>query len=422
MQILLFEDHRIDDLSPLTLMRPAFELICGRTSLRCRIQRWFPGARLLAHIRPWLRNYYQEQHPGIPVNDLVVAQNEATLMINGRWIPEECPDLSRITFQNAGFVNDDLAWVLLEPEESHLLCDDEFSSILTRIAALRRSVTVTGRMARYPWDLVAGNHRQLIFDFLSAGASRPSDAEHVQVLGDPRDIFVSAEASIDPYVVIDVSTGPVSVEPEVRIQSFTRIEGPCHIGRGSRIFRALIHGGTTIGEHCRVGGEIEESILHAFVNKYHEGFLGHSYVCPWVNLGAMTTTSDLKNDYSSVKVPVQGEPVDSGLIKVGSFIGDHTKTAIDSMFNTGSLIGVMSMVLPGGRLLPRNIPSFANISFGEIAADWPLNQWLQIAQASMKRRDCELTPAAIELLRHLYDATRKDRDAAVRRLDRHPVV
>ena len=170
-----------------------------------------------------------------------------------------------------------------------------------------------------------------------------------------------------------------------------------------------------MGPQCRVGGETEQSILHSHVNKYHEGFLGHSYVCPWVNLGAMTTTSDLKSDYSSVKVPLDGCLVDSESMKVGSFIGDHTKTAIDSMFNTGSSLGVMTMVLPGGRLLPRHIPSFCNISFGELAADWSLENSLQTARVAMQRRGLAFTSAMERLYRELFVQTRDERTAALNR-------
>jgi hypothetical protein len=99
--------------------------------------------------------------------------------------------------------------------------------------------------------------------------------------------------------VLDATQGPISVDAGAVIQSFTRLEGPCHVGIGARLFRANIQKGTTIGPFCRVGGEVEASILHGYVNKYHEGFLGHSYLCPWVNLGALSTSSDLKNDNNS---------------------------------------------------------------------------------------------------------------------------
>jgi len=301
----------------------------------------------------------------------------------------------------------------LTPEEFSLLGEDDFEQTLMGIARARRVVEATGIMIQRPWDLVNRNGRQLELDFADEGVSQQPGFPHVQVLGDPSDVYISAETIIDPYVVIDTREGPVSIDRNVHIQSFTRIEGPCHIGRGTKVFRGLIGKGTTIGAHCRIGGEVEESILHGYVNKYHEGFLGHSYVCPWVNLGALTTTSDLKSDYSNVKVPLQGDLIDSGLYKVGSFIGDHTKTAIDSMFNTGSSIGVMTLVLPGGRLLPRHIPSFCNVSFGELATDWSLSQSIETARISMTRRNCVLSDAGERLFRKLYEMTSDERLAAV---------
>ena len=129
----------------------------------------------------------------------------------------------------------------------------------------------------------------------------------------------------------------------------------------------------------------------------------------------MTSTSDLKSDYSQIRIPLQGTPIDSNLMKAGSYIGDHTKTAIDSMFNTGSSIGVMTLVLPGGRLLPRHIPSFCNISFGELATDWPLENSLAAAAVAMSRRDQRLTAAMEQLIRNVYEQTEAERQAALDR-------
>lgn len=409
MRWFVFEDQSVSQLFPVALARPGFELVCGRESLRRRLQRWFPGAEWGACVRPWLKDAYAEEHPTAFVNDFVALQSSQVLMINGRWMPECRLELDEVSMDNAGFIDGHLAWIALGQSEAQLLAEEDYADTLLRIARTRRVVEASGTMISHPWDLVNHNGRQLELDFVDEGVSQPSESPHVQCLGDDRDVYISKQAEIDPYVVIDTRSGPVSIDADVHIQSFTRIEGPCHIARGSRVYRALIHHGTTIGPNCRVGGEIEESILHGYVNKYHEGFLGHSYVCPWVNLGAITTTSDLKSDYSDVKVPLQGTMVDSKLTKVGSFIGDHTKTAIDSMFNTGSSIGVMALVLPGGRLLPRHIPSFSNVSYGEIAVDWPLENGLQTARMAMQRRDCELTPAAEQLLRTIHQLTADER-------------
>lgn len=413
MRWFVFEDQSVSQLFPIALARPAFELICGRESLRRRLQRWFPAAEWGACVRPWLTAAYAEEQPTAFVNDFVALQSSQVLMVNGRWMPERRLQMDEVSMDNAGFIDGHLAWIALEQEEAQLLAEGDYADTLLGIARTRRVIEASGTMISHPWDLVNQNGRQLELDFRDEGLSQPSSSPHVQCLGDERDVYISEQAEIDPYVVIDTRTGPVSIDRDVHIQSFTRIEGPCHIARGTRVFRALIHHGTTIGPNCRVGGEIEESILHSHVNKYHEGFLGHSYVCPWVNLGAISTTSDLKSDYSNVKVPLQGELVDSGSTKVGSFIGDHTKTAIDSMFNTGSSIGVMAMVLPGGRLLPRHIPSFCNVNFGDVAADWPLEQGIETARTAMLRRDVELTEAGEALLRTIYEVTADERLAAV---------
>lgn len=417
MRILIYEDTLADDLAPLSLMRPVSELICGRESLRRRVQRWFPTAQCGARIRPWLADVYREEHPDLHVNDPDWLRQSATLLINGRWLPERRPWTNEITGDNAGFIDGHLAWISLDFDECQLLGEDSFHSALRRIASVRRIVSASGSLVRYPWDLVHRNHDQLIRDFEDEGLSQPPQSSNgqIQLLGSPEDVYISPQADLDPFVVLDTRCGPISIDQDVHVQAFTRIEGPCHISRGARLFRAQIRGGTTIGEGCRVGGEIDTSILHGFANKYHEGFLGHSYVCPWVNLGAITTTSDMKNNYSSIRVPLHGEPIESGLLKVGSFIGDHSKTAIDSMFNTGSSIGVMAMVLPGGRLLPRYIPSFCNVSFGELAADWPLEASLATAAIAMTRRGRELTPATEQLIRTLYEQTEPERQLALDR-------
>lgn len=415
MRWIVFEDHKADDLASIALLRPVFELLCGRKCLRERLQQWFPKSDWGALVRPRLAEVYREQHPTASINRLSRITESPTFWVNGRWLPDRKVREIEVTPDTAGFRDGELVWIALEPEESALLTDENRLETLQSIARLRRVVEASGELIARPWDLVNRNAKQLALDFEESGCSQFPQSAHVQCLGDPADVYISELADVDPYVVIDARQGPVSIDRDVQIQSFTRIEGPCHIGAGSRIFRALIHKGTTIGPMCRVGGEVEESILHGFVNKYHEGFLGHSYVCPWVNLGAISTTSDLKGNYSTVKVPLQGELVDSGLMKVGSFIGDHTKVAIDSMFNTGTSVGVMAMVVPGGRLLPRHIPSFCGVQYGELSADWPLEDSLAACRIAMGRRDQVLTAGEEQLIREVYADTEGERAQAMNR-------
>jgi UDP-N-acetylglucosamine diphosphorylase / glucose-1-phosphate thymidylyltransferase / UDP-N-acetylgalactosamine diphosphorylase / glucosamine-1-phosphate N-acetyltransferase / galactosamine-1-phosphate N-acetyltransferase len=143
---------------------------------------------------------------------------------------------------------------------------------------------------------------------------------------------------------------PVSVQP------FTRIEGSCSIAAETQLFRANLRGCVTLEPTCRIGGEVEAAIIQGHSNKYHEGFLGHAYVGEWVNLGAITSNSDLRNDYREVHVPLQGDPIPTGQAKVGCFIGDHTRMGMGSMLNTGPSVGVMCNVLPAGILLPKHVP------------------------------------------------------------------
>jgi UDP-N-acetylglucosamine diphosphorylase/glucosamine-1-phosphate N-acetyltransferase len=234
------------------------------------------------------------------------------------------------------------------------------------------------------------------------------------VLGPPHDVVVDPAATIDPFVVLDTRKGPIWIEGGAHIGSYTQLDGPCYVGRRSRLLRAHVREGTTIGSECRVGGEIECSILHGYVNKYHLGFLGHSYVCPWVNIGAQSTNSDLRNDYGSVRVPIDGTMIDTGLMKVGCFYGDHTKIAIGCLFNTGSSIGVMCQILPSGELLPKYVPSFTRVWHGELQDGDEIDKSLRIMGAGMARRNCELTSGQERLLRHLHASTRSARDEAIR--------
>src|SRR5207248_4742174 len=127
----------------------------------------------------------------------------------------------------------------------------------------------------------------------------------------------------DPLIGADTTRGPVVIDRHAVITAFSRLEGPCYIGPHTHILGATIRAGTTLGPHCRIGGEVEASIIQGYTNKYHDGFLGHSYVGSWVNLGAGTHNSDLRNDYGPVTVTVAGRRVDTGRTKIGCYLGDH---------------------------------------------------------------------------------------------------
>jgi len=413
MRVAFFEDEYADRFSPIALTRPVFELLCGHFSLRERVLRRLDITEWGALLRPHLAETYREQHPEAHVNDLNWLGAGPTLLINGRWLSDRCA--FDLTLDQVGVRDDAVACILLEPVEVEFLKTTDLSTALKQLARTRRRVEIDGVVLEHPWDVVDRNARQLAIDFDSR-PSPPAEVEgQVAILGSPAHIHIDATATVDPFVVLDSRNGPIWIDPGAVIGSFTQIQGPCFIGEAAHVCRAHVHGGVSIGPVCRVGGEIEASIMHAFVNKYHTGFLGHSYVCPWVNLGALSTNSDLKNDYSSVRVPLTGEPIESGQMKVGCFIGDHTKTALGSLFNTGSSIGAMCLVLPSGELLPKHLPSFSRMWHGELGGIPDVAQSIETARVVMERRNHELTPATERLYEHLFEQTQAERDAAIDR-------
>lgn len=415
MRLAFFEDHSALQFSPVALMRPVFELMCGTCTLRERLLRALPVSEWGVLIRPVLTEVYAETHPAARINDALWLNEAPTLLINGRWLPANT-DLERladVSSETVGMLGDSVAYLLLEPEEAVLLTTEAWDEAICQIAATRKPVAVDGVEVHYPWDLVNQNRQQLLADFELSETATTNDVRDLTIVGSPDLVRIAESAEIDPFVVFDTRQGPIVVESEVQIQAFTRIEGPAYIGAGTRLFRANIKAGTSAGPCCRLGGEIEESIIHGYANKYHDGFLGHSYICPWVNLGAQTSNSDLKNDYSHVKVPVSGLPIDTGAVKVGCFVGDHTKTGLNSLFNTGTSVGVMAMVLPTGELLPKHIPSFSRFWLGRIDSQMHLSDQLELAETSMQRRGLKLTTAQRKLLMHLQEETIEERTTAI---------
>ena len=252
----------------------------------------------------------------------------------------------------------------------------------TTVAARVGGQEIGGQWIERPWDIVARNAEHVARDFHAEGKVGLSNRHltTAALVGPADRLFIHETARIDPYTVFDTTNGPITIAAGAWVQPFTRIEGPSYIGRETQLFRANLRGGVTIGPNCRIGGEVEASIVHGFSNKYHEGFLGHAYVGEWVNLGAITSNSDFRNDYGEVFVPLGGDPVATGQAKVGCFIGDHTRTGLGSMLNTGTAIGVMCNVLPAGPLLPKHVPSFAAVLYGRVAPGFPLEQMFATAR------------------------------------------
>jgi UDP-N-acetylglucosamine diphosphorylase/glucosamine-1-phosphate N-acetyltransferase len=395
----------------------------GASTLGEKIARRFgvgPGpARRGVIVRESQANFLREREPHTAINDSDWMARGPVLIARARWVPPE----GELNFDRGapwiGLCEGIPAFAYVDAGDSAQLRSTHVDEWFEELAARPQCecFEVGGEWIHRPWDLVAKNNEHLIRDFESGPRAGFSNRHlsTVAIVGPSDRLAVHESARIDPYVVLDTTNGPITIGPGVWIQPFTRVEGPAFIGPKTQLFRANLRGGVTIGVECRIGGEVEAAIVHGFSNKYHEGFLGHAYIGEWVNLGAITSNSDLRNDYGEVAVPLQGEPIPTGQAKVGCFVGDHTRTGMGSMLNTGTAIGVMCNVLPAGPLLPKHIPSFTAVLYGQVAPGFPLDQMFQTARTVKSRRGREFTALEEQLFRQLYEQTRPERERAYQR-------
>ena len=415
MKVVVFEDDGFKNLYPLTYLRPLFELRCGGTSLLEKIKRLFPEAEFAYFVRDYLKPKIEKEYEG-KVNDFAVLKDELVL-VNARLLSLE-KNLFSGDKEEAVLCKGEFAWARVSRDKASSWRGNTIGDFIAFLVDNLPKREIEASLIKYPWDLVNYNPRAIEVDFKILGKNgiEGKFSNQAVVYGDEKAVYVAEGAEIHPYVVLDTTHGPVIVEKGVEIFPFSRVEGPAIIGEETQIMSgAKIREGTSIGPVCRVGGEVEESIIHGYSNKYHDGFLGHAYVCEWVNLGALTTNSDLKNNYSTVSVYINGEGRDSGSTKVGSYIGDHSKTSIGTLLNTGTVIGVMCNVVAGAGVAPKFIPSFSWYIKDKVNKDMGMRMALKTASTAMGRRGKELKEEDIRILEYLRDLTKEERMELVRK-------
>jgi UDP-N-acetylglucosamine diphosphorylase/glucosamine-1-phosphate N-acetyltransferase len=244
------------------------------------------------------------------------------------------------------------------------------------------------------WDYIAHLQPMLLDDIAVLGPECES-AEHPGTVLGSHPAHVERGALVEPYVVFDTTAGPVLVRRGATVQAFTRVVGPCFVGEGALVTADKISG-CSIGEVSRVHGEISTSIVLGHANKAHDGFVGHSYLGRWVNLGAGTTTSNLKNTYGTVALWTPGGVRDTGLQFLGTLLGDHAKTGIGLRLTTGSVVGAGANVYDG--MPPKFTPPFA---WGGSAPydTYDVERFVRVAARAMQRRGVALADGAAGVLR-----------------------
>jgi UDP-N-acetylglucosamine diphosphorylase/glucosamine-1-phosphate N-acetyltransferase len=263
-------------------------------------------------------------------------------------------------------------------------------------------VPVDGMLLHGAYDLITALEHLLVADAADF-THEPGDAlpEGSVVIGDPTDVVLLG-AAVEPGVVFDVRGGAVVIEQHAYVRGGTRLEGPAYVGPGSEILGGVVRR-CSIGPRCKVRGEIASTVVLGYANKAHDGFVGHSVVGRWVNLGAGTTTSDLKNTYGAVRLDVAGERLETGLQNVGTLFGDHAKVAIGTLLDTGTVVGSGANVF-GATRPPKYIRPFA---WGMDGALMSRDGFLTVATRVMPRRQVGVSDAVRATLGRIYDhATR----------------
>lgn len=259
-------------------------------------------------------------------------------------------------------------------------------------------VQVDGLLLHGAFDLVTALEHFLVADVTDFTHERGDELPAGSiVIGDPGDIVLLG-ARVEPGVVFDVTAGPVVVEQHAVVRHGSRLVGPLYVGPGSEVLGGDIRA-SSLGPRCRVRGEMSSCVWLGYANKAHEGFLGHSVVGRWVNLGAGTTTSNLKNTYGPVRLMVGTEALDTGRQFLGTLFGDHVKTAIGTLLDTGTVIGVGANVF-GAVRPPKYVPPFA---WGLDGTRMRRDGFVTVAERTMPRRDVTVTDAVRAALSAIYD-------------------
>lgn len=387
-RLVLVDDARAHLWAPFAQTRPVGELRYGTWLLRERVER-HTGLVCEAHVAGDHLEGWDE--PGAPpaLGRLAArpdGERPALLAWNSRAVPDGpvWPEPS---------VDDPVVWVIegqvagvtwpagRRPADDALAPPDE-----------ARRVEVGGEWLDWPWTLVDRNVTRLVADLVSIDPTPIPPG--VTLIGDGP-LSLHPSAVIEPGVTVDTRDGAVRLDEHVRVEGPGRLTGPLHLARGTTVFGGSV-ARSSIGPVCKVRGEIEGSVVLGFSNKAHDGYLGHALVGRWVNLGALTTNSDLKNSYSPVRVELPHGREDSGLLKVGVFLGDHVKTGIGTLLTTGAVVGAASNLFGGGTP-PRSIAPFTWAGPDGVTR-YRFEKFVEVARASMARRGQDLTEGVRSVL------------------------
>ncbi len=372
--ICIYEDETWGNFYPLIDLRAVFELRFGCRSFLEKFRRLYPREKFSLWVREEISDVIKERYPDCMVNQPVTPPALffcASVVLNERVPIKGDEELFLVNNRTVGFrLNKPRFW---EP------------GFLGKLQLGLKEKKIKAMAYLHLYELVVNNPIELNREIRQMAKGRDG-------------VIRSKNVQVHRSAVISVANGPVLLDEGCVIGPLSYIEGPAYIGKRTVIDQATVRQGCSFGPECRIGGEVECSIFQGYSNKHHEGFIGHSYIGEWVNLGALTTCSDLKNNYQPVKIRLKEKEIYTGQVKLGCFIGDHCKTAIGSMIPTGAVLGTGANWYEPG-VVPKSLPAFA---WGKTER-WKKELVVDFCRRVMARRGVEPSRCYEDLLLSLYE-------------------
>ena len=400
MNYIIFEDINSNHLKPFSLNHASFEMRCGMYN---NIERIFnilsPEDKLYVIVRDEIENITRERFPRLVINPKIIPSG---LMLNGATIWNQ--DLiNEIEIDKSYSCNGSL--IAINRSVSTNL--EEFNKLLKDSIQVTLDINVIH--INYIWDLIFNISEILENDFnivnLNSLGTKDFPANNSKihssvVINNRTNIFISNDAVIGAGVVLDATEGPILIDQSVKIDIGALIKGPIYIGKKTIINPgSKLRGNISIGPTCKIGGEVEDVVIQGYTNKQHDGYLGHSFLGEWINLGANTNNSDLKNNYNNIRMKIS-QDLEVNTLKqfLGSCIGDYTRTGISTMLNSGTFIGLGANIFGSG-FQPKYIESF---QWGR-EEKTNFEKFIETCIKMKERRGEKLSNAEINHLKYIYE-------------------
>ncbi len=404
MNLIVFEDEAWRNFTQVTYTRPAYRLLTPSGLILDRIRKGFLGYEMYAFIRDYLAEFEKVREPSLRVNTSP-SRDDGAVIING--LIKRSDIVFRLIEKTAGrefilLAGDRICAALLRGHRVSEIEDPAaLTTLLKSMVGEVEALEAPGdSLYNFPWDLLEETPP-------TPPVSEPyQHDQHVVVLGRPEYVFIPPSCEIEPFTVIDARRGPVILGENVKVESGTKLNGPCVIGQDSIVYGGRVGPNVYTGPVCRISAEIEYTIMTGYSNKHHYGYIGHSMIGEWVNIAAGTTTSNLKTTYGEIKVKMGDKVVHTGRQFFGSVLGDHVRTMVDTTLMTGRLAGPFA-VLSG--VVVKNIPPFTGIDFQREMYELELEVELRVLERMMRRRGISPSERYLELVRKLYELTRSER-------------